>query len=282
MKKLLLMTYIFIISTMAHGSKLEIQSKKNAYLGLKTGINLQEWDKTPTGFNSDQFSPPEATVLFGARKRGAQSLSDLEIQISVIDLQSQTFNFDLDIQLLLGDGGNLNILYGLDFFAPIFQGNSKFDQTQFDHFRVGAHVGLGINNDLLDFYFTLGAKQVFTSTLANFEAVETEIAHDMNYIYTIGIKGKLQRLRLMGEFALTDSRQTTILSKEFFYRVPSEKTGRFTGGMGYIHDDYNIWIKFNSILNVDDQSAHFYNLPYFSEDYQMSKDSLFVEYMWKY
>lgn len=255
---------------------------RRTYLGLSGNLSTSDWDRVPVGYTASDLAPPEMTFHAGVWQKNNRSIFDIEMQLSYIDLLSQSFSLDSKHRILLAGDGFMSLLFGWDFFIPIFQGNSKLDDTQYDHFRIGGYAGFGIYNEVLELKFTLGVRQVFTSTLANFEGVETEIAHDANVIYRLSALAKLGQMRLLGEMAVIDSGLTTIISKEFFFRVPEEKANQLTFGVGYQNDKNDLWIKMNKILNIDDQTAHYYNLPYFMGDYMLSEESVSMEYMWKF
>ena len=89
-------------------------------------------------------------------------------------------------------------------------------------------------------------------------------------------------MRLLGEFSVVDSGLTTVVSKEFFFRLPEEKVNRLTLGVGLENSQFDIWIKMNKLTNIEDQTAHYYNLPYFSDDYMLAEEALFGEMKWKF
>ncbi len=252
------------------------------YLGIKSGIISEKWQEAPAGFSAKDLAPSKLAFFYGSSTQKKRIELIHQESLSVFDKYSFILDALFDLSYDFQSDKKINSFLGIELKIPFFTEDSIYNNSQMDHAQGGLHFGLDYRNELFKFYFDFHLRKVFTETLAELEGLKTEISHEFDNIYRFGILAKAGQVKLLAEYSLYDFGISTILSKEFFLQLPSQKINKILLGFGLIEKKYDLWIKFQQFSQSEDRLALLFQAPHFTPDYILAKQSYFLELKWKF
>ncbi|HAZ13822.1 MAG: hypothetical protein A2X86_14495 [Bdellovibrionales bacterium GWA2_49_15] len=247
-------------------------------VGVGSAFSMKNWSERPEQFSRKDVRPPPAKLSFGLFKLHDENSLSLKASLSFLDSQSSflylspTFSHQFSFVQVFG---------GVEGSFSSFSEDSKYDKTAFNADMVGAFIGAKINLWTIDFHATFYARKVGETEIAGNEGVKTKMAHESDRVQKYGAIWKTQKFAVEGELARFLFGETTIVSKEFYYRVEKNTLYRTGLGAGAFMGDLELWGRFYQFKTPDDELAIYYQAPSFVPDYTLSKRSVFVELIWK-
>lgn len=247
-------------------------------VGVGTAFTLKNWSERPEQYSEKDLRPPPEKISFAVSKsREATSLA-LTTSISFLDSKSRFYYLSpiLSYQFSL-----LQILGGLETTLKSFRDDSKYKDSSFNTNMVGAFIGAKFNLWKVDFHALFYLRKLGETDIAGNESIKTKMAHENDNVQKYGALWKSHKFAIEGELARFQYGETTIVSREFFYRIEKNTLYRASLGAGIFMGDLELWGRIHQFKNPDDDLAIYYQSPSFVPDYTLSQRSLFLELVWK-
>ncbi len=266
---------LFLLTITGISSAEEIQQYQ---IGVGSAFSLQSWSERPEQFTEKDVHPPPAKIIFGLSR--IDDARELAVKTSLSFLDSKTRFLYLS-PMLSYKFSFVQIMGGVETVLNSFSADSKYNKSAFDTDMYGAFVGAYTNLWEIDFHALFYIRKLGETEIAGNEGVKTKMAHESDYVQKYGAAWKGQKFAIEGEFAIFKYGETTIVSKEFFYRIEKDNLFRTSLGGGIFMGELEFWARFHQFQNYDDELAVYYQSPSFVPDYTLSKRSLFLELLWK-
>ncbi|MBT4760215.1 MAG: hypothetical protein HOO06_00835 [Bdellovibrionaceae bacterium] len=253
------------------------ETKSSQYtLSLQKGFSLKEFERPPYGFESSHLLPPLITLNI---KKDVPT-SYWQVQLDFMSVGLPFINFDYGGKFKLSP--NLEFTAGLGITLNNVIKTEPYKDSQFSYvaYSLFANGEYQLGPFLIGTNFRF--KEITETTLASFESKTTKIDHDSDYILSPYILVDVYILKLKGEYTLYQLGRTAIASDDFGYGYNSLSVGIAKLSVGIPLPKMTLWITYQKLDNISDETAFMYQAPHFSRDYLLAKEAAFANLTWRF
>lgn len=284
MKKLTLVTVIvfFITSsfkTFGAESESKSSSSKSYRLKVASGYSISDFETPPFNVKKDELTPPILTLGLGATWDKSIGQLNMDTSLAFVEFFDPVVSFELS---LLFNFSFLKFGGGAEVILASFGDDNKFKDTHFDNAYYGYYLNVLFDLYIFEIYGEFRQRELFDSVLTKLEGIETQIGHSGDTFLKLGAKTSLLGISAMAEITNINLGITSIVSKEFSYKIKSDNVVRATLGGGIGIGSLELWLKYQRMLDIEDEISYLYQATYISPDYIMSKDTVFAELIWNF
>lgn len=270
----------FIISSTALAQQVPIKEKERRgfNVGIQKEVILDKIDSVPIGLSSSDITPPLITLKGQYQPNFTTKFQpDISFAFSSIGGGGQYLYlqaggwFDFPkFHLFLG-GEVLASLYGAD-----------LEDSPIDHIGFGGYVKAGMPLGI--FYPTLEIRyrELKETEIANGEGLNTYVGHDGDTLVRPALTVDLSVIKLWGAFTYYSVGDTAIASDGFGLGIKADPFYIFSVGAGFSLGSTHFWVKAHQITDIEDEVAHFYQVPQIYPDFLMAKQTASLEVQWQF
>jgi len=247
----------------------------NYYLKFSSGYAVTSWENSPITVDQKYLAPP----IFRLDLGGVAEIYEFRYSAGYVRGMGAIISSD---QMLHMNLKIVTLAAGGEIVWPTASDESKLKDTQYYRGSLGFVGRVTVDLLLADIYAEYRQRTLSDTPLIKIEGIETSIGHEYDRFTKLGATFSLLGLKALGEVTWIKLGNTAILSKEFSTTLPEDDIFRITLGGGLSIGRIELLIKYQRLLDIEDEVAYLYQSTHLSPDYLMSKNTIFVEAVWKF
>ncbi len=258
------------------------QGGSSFYIGGRSQLELSSKEKINPGFKDGDFSPPVLGVILGGESLSGSDFFSFDLELELKDTKTRFYNIMFDRNWSNFFINNFSLGFGVDVFISEFSDDSKFKNTAFENQKLGLSYNLGYKVSRLEVTGSISYMKTLDSTVSKKEGIKTKMKLERDVIYKLGVKTLFDKYNYLFELSFIEVGERRVLSKEFFYIIPSESTWKYTVGTNYNYKSLSLWLKYHAVKSLNDEYSSYYQLPNFSSSHTLSKSYVSMELTWNF
>jgi|GEM_PF-4973939 len=255
------------------------QRVRGLTLGFQTGRALNTFSGSPVGVENDSVQPPVLTGKFGFNPRYKALFQPL-VNVAASILPGIGVSLYLEAGALL-DWPGFHLSGGVERALIVDPGD--YQDTVFDNSTDGAFIRGAL--PLGRFYPSLEIRKrtVEKAVIARKEGLPTYAQHEDDFLVRPALQVDLNPIKLQGSVTFYQAGNTAIGSNEFGLGLDASQFTIYTVGVGYqFTPKMLMWLRANQVDGIEDETAHYYQVPQLYPDFMLAKNSFFLEAQWTF
>ncbi len=260
------------------GEKKESGDKGRYFVKIGSGYAVTSWEDSPFTVDQKYLAPSLLRLDIGGISGFYEFKNSVGFirELGVVFSTDQMFHINFKI-VTLAAGVEFVLMKGI-----VTSDDSKLKNTQYYRNSLGMVGRVTLDLLLADLYLEYRQKTPVDTRLAKMEGMETIIGHEYDRFTKLGATISLLGLKALGELTWIKLGNSAVLSKEFSTALPEDDLFRITVGGGLSIGRMELLLKYQRILEIEDEVAYLYQATHLFPDYIMSKNTIFVEAVWKF
>lgn len=282
MKKLIVL--LFLMSGQAWGQATPVAGQdkpsdsSGITVGLQTGMAVTQFEGEPIGLDESKLVPPILTGKFEwTPNLRAKFQPDLRGAVSVLSGGGIYFYAQAGGWF---DFPKFHLFFGGEVLTTLAGGD--YDETIVDHYGLGAYIKAGVPLGFLYPSLEIRYREITEAEVTNRESLTTYSDHEGDTIIRPALDVDLSFVKLWGALTFYRVGNTAIASKDFAIGIEESMFTIFSVGVGIPAFGGEVWVKLNRLEGVNDDVAHYYQVPQVYPDFLLAKESAFLEMRWNF